>query len=327
MAEASRVGKSALHPDWPEASYNVSGMFIYHLLLAQFLDMMKDGFSCRVPVEAIHGAPAIRWNAGRPAKLPLNVAGLSASLDPMYSRNVGYFATFSNHLIGNEDLSDPSGNRLLEFIAQRPDLNGVIIVSDMLSNYIQRKFPALRQIASIIKVTFDQGKGRTDYYRELGKRFHRYVVHPDDCRDLKLLDQLDRDKAEIIINENCVADCPTRPKHYDAYARLQRALGTPQEQVVQNEINQIVASCHSPLRPNRLCEHRRSCNLDRAELKAIYDMGFRHFKLQGRADDPFTYAYDLVRITLEPEFVVPHVLKSLTPFLARSLVERGKQMH
>ena len=85
----------------------------------------------------------------------------------------------------------------------------MIVSSDLLSNYIARRHPALRQVASIIRTIMDGGRGNAAYYRELGKRFYRYVVHPDDGFDLALLDQLDRDKAEILINEYCLRDCPT----------------------------------------------------------------------------------------------------------------------
>jgi hypothetical protein len=51
--------------------------------------------------------------------------------------------------------------------------------------------------------------------------------------------------------------------------------------------------------------HQRSCALSRSEMKAVYDMGFRHFKLQGRAARLAAFCYDLARYTLEPDFAQP----------------------
>jgi len=324
--ESFPLGTSALHPDWTEARFNVSGMFVYHPLVIQFMDIVGEAIDCRIPIAAMHGAPALPWNAGRLARTSFNPATLGEALQSLYDHNVGCFATFTNHLIEEKDLADPNCNALLDFIGHRSDLNGVIIVSDKLSAYIARKYPDLRKVASIIKVTIDRGRGRPDYYRELGKRFYRYMVHPDDCRDLRFLDQLDRDKAEIIVTENCAPNCPNREHHYDAYARWQKAYSldpsvltldgispAAERQFMDMEVNRIVANCPSSMDLTRLKKRQRTCNLLRSELKAIYDMGFRNFKMQGRADDPATYVYDLARFMLEPELVAPLVIKAMFP--------------
>lgn len=318
------LGKSVLHPDWPEAHFNVSGAFTLHPLVLKFHDFVREGFGWRVPIEAIHGAPSMLWNGGRISKVRPTPAQFHAMLQAFHAVGIGYFPTFTSHLIQEADLSDRIGNDILDAIAQRPDLNAVIVCSDRLSQHIARRHPALRQVASIVKVTLERGNGRVDYYRELGKRFYRYVVHPDDCRDLKLLDQLDRDKAEIIVNENCISQCPNRVRHYETTARLQRmslfnrgmdtamASLSGQEQHVVKEETQIRMACQAPLDKAGLQVRRRSCNLTAAEMKAIYDMGFRHFKLAGRGNYEFNYLYDLTRFMLEPEFAAPAVCKTMT---------------
>jgi len=311
VTESFPLGTKALHPDWPEARFNVSGMFVFERLVVDVVTSVEATFDCHVPIEAMHGAPAVPWNAGRPSRVPFSLAGLQASLQRLHAKNIGCFPTFTNHLIDNKDLEDRTCGCILDCISQRADLNGVIVASELLSKHIAEKYPALRQVASVIKVTFDGGQGKADYYNELGKRFYRYVVHPDDCRDLKLLDQLDRQKAEIIVNENCVANCPRRARHYTAYARWQRAAGSPEQQQIQQEVDQIVASCPSPAHLRQMPTRTRTCNLTRTEMKAVYDLGFRHFKIQGRADGPYIYSYDLTRFTLEPEFVAPLVHKGV----------------
>jgi hypothetical protein len=45
-------------------------------------------------------------------------------------------------------------------------------------------------------------------------------------------------------------------------------------------------------------------------------MGFRYFKLQGRTDNVFGYAYDLVRYLLEPDVAAPLVYRPLCPMVA-----------
>ncbi len=307
------LGAAALHPDWPLARFNISGAFAFHALVLQFMDLAEQGFGCQVPIDSIHGAPALSWNSGRYATAAYNPDTFGSMLACLYSKNVGCHATFTNHLLEEADLDDSVGNSILNYLAMHPERNAVILSSDLLSAYIARKYPRLRQIASIIKVTVEQGHGHADYYRDLGRRFHRYVVHPDDCRDLDLLDQLDRDKAEIIINENCAPHCGNRARHYENTARLQKATaaGDADREALVREMRQIMADCQAPLDKHSLSNRRRSCALTTTEIRAIYDMGFRHFKIQGRGGFVFNYIYDLIRLTLDPEIAAPMVTKTM----------------
>lgn len=318
------LGAGAGHPDWPQALFNVSGLFGHDPLLLRFVAIVEQKFEFRVPLETLHGAPGMRWNAGRPSRARFDLQTFQNCLQSLYARNIGVCPTFTNHLIDDNDLADPVGNQILEIVSQRPDLNGVIVTSDLLSGYIARKYPDLRQIASTTKVTFEQGAGRVEYYRELGQRFSRYVIHLDDGRNYGLLDQLDREKTEIIVNENCAEGCPNRAWHYDAYGRWQKAAGTPEQHVIGEELKHIISICPSPLHLDRPQQRTRSCNLTRGEMKKLYDMGFRHFKLQGRADDPYTIAYDLCRFTLDPDFAAPLMEKLLNMWLRQVLVKMNQ---
>ena len=159
------------------------------------------------------------------------------------------------------------------------------------------------------------------------------MLQADDCRDPDLLSQLDRDKAQIILNENCAIHCPNRAKHYDVYARWQRlavAESMPitlnsispmaEVQLLMEELRQRDAACQSPVDLKSLLKGTRNCNLTPPEMKAIYDLGFRHFKLQGRGDVADYYAYDLTRILLEPNLAAPTVFKALLSSICTRIV-------
>lgn len=152
------------------------------------------------------------------------------------------------------------------------------------------------------------------------------MVHPDDCHDPALLDRLDRARAEIIVNENCLRNCTVRPKHYDCIARAQRMQQTHvvsaglvvaaapaglQTHVAAEQAEQSLPECPSIPMTRQIGRRLRNCNFTRAELKAVYDMGFRHFKLQGRRDNLYSFAYDLTRYLLEPDFAAPLIFKTL----------------
>lgn len=294
------TGDQALHRDWPDARFNVSGMFAFDDLILQFIDLVRRTLECRLPIVSLHGAPAVPWNAGRLVRHPFDLQQLPATLDKLAARGLGCHLTFTNHLLTASDLQDPAGNFLLDCIARRPDLNTVIINSDLLSQHIARRYPNLRQVASITKVVTENGRGNVAYYRELGQRFYRYVVHPDDVHDPRLLDQLDRDQAEIIINECCNRHCALRARHYNLVAQAQKAPGHAAQPPI---------CLQPPDPPERVSDTTRTCELAHSELKAIYDLGFRNLKLQGRAASFFILAYDLCYFMLEPDSAAPAIYR------------------
>jgi len=330
MSDDFPLGVYALHPDWPDAQFSVSGLMCHAPLLFAYFQIVEMGFGCRPPIAAVYDAPAVPWNGGRLKELSFGIESLARITEAFNLRNVGCFLTFTNHLLERRDLEDPTCNELLDCIAQRPDINGVVVASALLSQYVERKHPELRRIASVIKVTMEEGRGNPRYYQDLGARFNRYVVHPDDCRDLGLLDQLDRCKAEILVNENCLRGCSTRAQHYDAIARAQKDLRRVQSQSAEEvasrlascryassmqELEQAMAGCGSTPLMRQIGRWQRNCNLTRGELKTLYGMGFRFLKLQGRTDNVFGYAYDLVRYTLEPDVAAPLVYKTICPVI------------
>lgn len=46
MADDFPLGTSALHPDWPEAKFNVSGMFGYYPIVLNLFKAVEEGFDC-----------------------------------------------------------------------------------------------------------------------------------------------------------------------------------------------------------------------------------------------------------------------------------------
>ena len=61
----------------------------------------------------------------------------------------------------------------------------------------------------------------------------------------------------------------------------------------------------------------RQNQLSQEELKEIYDMGFRHFKLHGRDLTSVTLMYDITRYLLESDKIFPMIYKMFmeSPFV------------
>ena len=292
-------GPAALHPLWPEARWNLSALFTHDRITYHALAMLKERFDCRPAIDAIHGSQPVAWNGGRISHVrSYNPAAVEAPLKNFNGEGIGIYYTFSNHLLHQKDLADKACNRLLDAIDNGTGLNGVILASDMLFDHVRREHPALKLTASIVKATVEGGHGNVDYYRRQAERFDSVMLHTDDNWDLDLLDKLDREKTEILVNENCVRNCAVRAEHYVLMIAQQRTGG--------------------PYVPHEQCRYAvvrggksQSCNMTDEELKAVYDMGFRRLKLQGRADKPWPYLYDFSRFLLEPALTAPLVFKYL----------------
>jgi len=291
------TGQAALHPLWPEARWNLSALFVHDRITFHALTALKERFDCTPALDAIHGSLAVPWNGGRISHVPTsNPAAVESPLEMFNGAGIGVYYTFSNHLLEEAELADDACNRMLDAIDNDTGLNGVILASDLLFDHIRKEHPALKLTASIVKATVEGGKGNVDYYREQADRFDSVMVHTDDNFDLDLLDRLDREKMEMLVNENCVRNCTVRDKHYALMIEQQRRGG--------------------PYVPQEGCRYAvvlggtsMSCNMTDEELKSVYDMGFRGFKLQGRADKAWPYLYDFSRYLLEPTMTAPLFFK------------------
>ena len=89
MASSYPIGVHALHPDWPEARFNVSGVFNYHEVVLAFRQLVEEAFGCGVPIESLHGAPPVLWNGGRLVVAAYGPADLPGVLEAINSRGIG----------------------------------------------------------------------------------------------------------------------------------------------------------------------------------------------------------------------------------------------
>ena len=283
----------------PGASYSVPGLFLYSDLIYAALDQVKAKFDYDIPVKFIYGSPQVRWNCGRPVLVDHGYtdADLEAELRKAVDRGITPLLPFSSPVITEEELADPRGNVLLSLLDRLG--GGVIVVSSLLEDYIRTNYPNIQLHASVIMTCY--GADRTpDYYRDLSRRYDRYVVHPDDNFDLDLLDQLPRQGAEIMVNERCVRNCPQRGDHY---------LANAQDQITMieggREFTGFLDRCPNVPDFKQQTTRERNASLTARECQDIRAMGYDLFKLQGRLDIPYAFFFDFFRYTLENEVAFP----------------------
>ncbi|MBR4310350.1 MAG: hypothetical protein IKT79_04910, partial [Akkermansia sp.] len=214
-------------------------------------------------------------------------------------RNIALYYTFTNLNLGAEHINDPLGNAMLTFASNHNPTkrNAVIMASDALYNHVRKEYPKLRTVSSILKITNGGGKGKLDMYKRLADRYDEVMVHPDDVLNYDLLEKIeDKERHILLVNEYCIRHCPLRAFHYKSLSDL--ALDYLSYDSTDFEKRQNTNGCKDM---GTLLTHEKHSvlALTTAEIKRLRDMGFRHFKMQGRGHaNGSSILFDLLRLVL-----------------------------
>ena len=182
--------------------------------------------------------------------------------------------TFSNSLLKKEHLSDKRCNALCALFEEKGMENGVIVHSDLLLKYLQKKYPGLYCVSSTTKV-LTEFKELLD---EINRDEFRYVV-PDFRLNRafdkwSMLSQPQKDKVEFLCNECCFFGCRDRKACYEAVSRKNLGEGGPEH------------VCKAPdagegYRFSKAMENPGFISVD--DIRDIYlPGGFANFKIEGR---------------------------------------------
>ncbi len=308
-------GNNALRSEWKDAKWDVSGLFVFDSNILSTIDRTKDRWNAILPIESVHGCLLyIPWNSGRLISIKKISKWNKNDIESLYKeyndRDITIYNTFSNHLLNKSHLSNEDGNMILELLSQG-NSNGIIVSSDLLSKYVKKNYPTLKQKSSIIKVSVEHPHERsTDIYLKLLDRYDTVVLHPDDNFNLDLMESLSSygDRIEILVNEPCVVNCTIRKAHYDAVSK--RGLSWQSKLSLDNDENYEwnffnlteAMDCGLDIADKKSIT-RRSCQNSDKEIKVMYDMGYRHFKLQGRDSYWYKLRYDICRYMYEQEMI------------------------
>ncbi len=213
--------------DSAKAYYHLPGLFEFYELYKAFLPLFRENreyFYDWCEIGSIYGAPAdCIWGGGRVGfgdEDPESVAAL------MREYNISARLTFSNSLLEEKHLSDRKCNVLCDLFEHNgATQSGVIIHSDLLLNYIHKRYSDFYFISSTTKVLTDFD----EFVGELSRDEFRYVV-PDfrlnnSLDRLNELSQAQKDKVEFLCNECCYYGCTDRKKCYENVSM--KSLGEP----------------------------------------------------------------------------------------------------
>jgi len=260
-----------------KAYFHLPGLFEFYGFYKEFLPLFykhREYFYDWCEIGSVYGAPAdCIWGGGR-VGFGDDAPGEVFSL--MREYGISARLTFSNSLLRKEHLSDRKCNELCRSLAKETKtVNGVIVHSELLTEYLRKQYPELMLVSSTTKVLTGFG----DFRKELQREEFAFVV--PDFRLNRRFDELgslsdkEKDKVEFLCNECCWFGCKDRKACYENVSR--KCLGEPCADHV----------CRAP-------EAREGYRFSKAmenpgfigtrDIPEIYlPLGFSNFKIEGRS--------------------------------------------
>ena len=259
------------------ACYHLPGLFEFYELYRVFLPLYREHREffydwCRIG--SLYGAPEdCLWGGGRVG---------AGSCDPRetlrLTREYGVSArlTFSHSLLREEHLLDRKCNELCRLFEESGDpRNGVIVHSELLFEFLKKRYPGLYYVSSTTKVLTDFQQFR----QELARDDFLYVV--PDFRLNKAFDQLaslpegQKAKVEFLCNECCWFGCKDRKACYEAVSRKNLGEAGPEHRCA-------APGASGGYRFSRAMTNPGFISVD--DIRNVYlPMGFSHFKIEGRS--------------------------------------------
>ncbi|MGL6114968.1 MAG: hypothetical protein ACRC1R_07990 [Cetobacterium sp.] len=280
-----------LYCNFPNMKLNIAGLFTNSDLIIALKEILQNKYGIQNIIQEIYGSPNISWNGGRVLH-SIKEIDYDLELRKVAEAGLRPVIIFSNPIITEEMLNDLQSNKLLEIGFK---YNAKFIVSNEdLINHIKKNFPKSDIKISLIKVTIDNGRNNLEYYKFLEKNYDNYVIHPDDNLNFPLLNELNKEKVEILLNERCGANCPNRTNHYIQMSKEQSSLisNTPRK-------NNFLDCCKFIPEVKQLSHGEKNISLSLEEVKSLYNLGFHNFKIQGRTDNLYAFSFDILKYILK----------------------------
>ena len=291
-----------------KAYYHLPGLFEFYELYEAFLPVYREHreyFYDWCEIGSIYGAPAdCIWGGGR---IGSGEKSEQEVMNLMSEYGISARLTFSNSLLREEHLADEKCNALCKALNDSEGMNqgvrnGVIVHSDLLTEYIKKHYPNLYLVSSTTKVLTDFN----DFLDEVKREDFQYIV--PDFRLNKVFDKLEKltdkekDKVEFLCNECCWFGCYDRKNCYEIVSRQNLGEDCPD---------------HVCVAPDSQNGYRFSKAMENPAFISVGDirntympMGFSNFKIEGRGLGSALVLEFLLYYMTKPEYQI-HVREEI----------------
>ncbi len=281
--------------------------FTLNLVFLSMLKSCPQYFREGVEIASVYGAfPPSLWNGGRVIGGKCDESFVRQAVEAFNSQGIPLRFTFTNPALKEEHLSDPFCNMVMK--AADNGMNGVIVNSPLLEDYIRKEYPNYKITSSTCKRITDPEKTA----QELEKDYDIVVLDYDLNNKFDVLGKLpNKEKLEILVNSCCDPACKRRSAHYDLIGRFMICYNehlknhpnvpfVPIDYPVGREAEKM--ECDSMYR-NAFEIRRLSTHVTPDDIWNKYvPMGFSQFKIEGRTMGNMFMIENYMYYMVKPEF-------------------------
>jgi len=277
--------------------WNIGALYAHDDYIQKLFIVMKE-LGLVNPIKYVFGTIPTVLVGGRVTPRDATMENAFKLIDRYNQLGVGCRLTFSSMYVTKDELKDSVSNQLMQRLEENNQkygvrMNGIILTSELLGEYIYNTYNSLELISSQVKPSVEVGLGNdsADYYNRLFDLFDIVVVNPNKWCDANIIHGLKYiDRVEFITNHRCFPDCPKAGEHYKAQVDLsKKMLSGGDYSLEEDKLDTINTWCLSVRQKFPLL----GVSMSDSEINLLIDNGVKHFKLEGRDNDAFCFLRDV----------------------------------
>lgn len=277
--------------------WNIGALYAHDDYIQKLFIVMKE-LGLVNPIKYVFGTIPTVLVGGRVTPRDATMENAFKLIDRYNQLGVGCRLTFSSMYVTKDELKDSVSNQLMQHLEENNQkygvrMNGIILTSELLGEYIYNTYNSLELISSQVKPSVEVGLGNdtVDYYNRLFDLFDIVVVNPNKWCDANIIHGLKHiDRVEFITNHRCFPDCPKAGEHYKAQVDLSKKLLSGCDySLEEDKLDTINTWCLSVRQKFPLL----GVSMSDSEINLLIDNGVKHFKLEGRDNDAFCFLRDV----------------------------------
>ena len=282
-----------------KCDWNIGALFAHDGYVFHLYETCKE-LNIEFPIKYVFGSIPCLLQGGRVSPRTAELQDAFEIMEKYQGMGIGCRLTFSSTLITEKDLDDKVSNALLGKLNEGRE-NGVIISSDLLAVYVKEKYKNLCIISSQVKPSTEVGLGNdtVEYYNNLFNMYDLVVVNPVKCRDEEFLRKLEyKDRVEFITNHRCRPNCTLAKKHYELQMEFEREdMAGRNTRRIKEALENLLSTCSC----YRMEKPLENSILSNSEIERLCDIGFKHFKLEGRDNNGISFMRDVGQWIFNPD--------------------------